>query len=71
MPPQIKRERFYRAIARAAATPSVRTVLEIGASSGAGSTEALVSGGLANPNGPPAIHTIEVSKPRFEALAER
>jgi hypothetical protein len=71
MTPQIQRGRFYRTIRRVAATPGVRTILEIGASSGAGSTEALVSGALANPGGPPEIHTIEVSKARFAQLAER
>ena len=71
LPPQIKGDRFYRALRRVAATPGVRTVLEIGASSGAGSTEALVAGALENPGGPPQIHTIEVSKARFAVLAER
>ncbi len=71
MPPQVRRERFYRAIRRVAASPRVRTILEIGASSGAGSTEALVSGALANPAGPPEIHTIEVSTARFGELARR
>ncbi|MFL5264833.1 MAG: hypothetical protein ACJ79R_05210 [Anaeromyxobacteraceae bacterium] len=71
LPPQIKGDRFYRALRRVAATPGVRTILEIGASSGAGSTEALVAGALGNPEGPPQIHTIEVSKARFAVLAER
>lgn len=71
MPPQIRNERFYRVIQRVAATRGVRAILEIGASSGAGSTEALVSGAVRNPNGPPHIHTIEVSKSRFSLLAER
>ncbi len=69
--PQIRNERFYRAIRRVAATAGVRTVLEIGASSGGGSTEALVAGALANPDGPPEIHSIEVSKARIGALVER
>ena len=69
--PQISNERFYRTIRQVAATDGVRTVLEIGASSGGGSTEALVAGALANPGGPPQIHSIEVSRARFEALLER
>src|SRR6266568_3559576 len=69
--PQIKNERFYRAIRRVAASPAVRTVLEIGASSGGGSTEALVAGALANPSGPPQLHSIEVSQARFGALVQR
>ncbi len=71
LPPQIRNERFYRAIRKVAATPGVRTVLEVGASSGGGSTEALIAGALANPDGPPEIHSIEVSEARFTALAQR
>lgn len=70
IPPEIKDDKFYRAIARIAATPGVRTVLEIGASSGGGSTEAWVAGALQNPVRP-TIHCIEVSVTRFAALAER
>ncbi len=69
--PQIKNERFYRTIRAVAATSGVRTILEIGASSGGGSTEALVAGALANPDGPPEIHSIEVSKARFGPLVAR
>jgi hypothetical protein len=71
IPPQVKRDRFYRTIQRVAASRGVKAILEIGASSGEGSTEALVSGALANPGGPPIIHTIEVSEVRFQALVER
>ena len=71
LPPQIKNDGFYRAIMKVAATPGVRTILEIGASSGGGSTEALVNGALANPGGPPAIHSIEVSKARIGQFEER
>jgi hypothetical protein len=63
MAPQVKRDRFYRAIRRVAATP--------GASSGEGSTEALVRGALENPDGPPDIFTIEVSVARIAPLRER
>jgi hypothetical protein len=67
----VSRDRFYRTIQRVAASRGVKTILEIGASSGGGSTEALVSGALANPGGPPTIHTIEISEVRFQALVER
>lgn len=70
IPPEIKDDRLYRWIMRIAATPGVRTILEIGASSGEGSTEALVLGARGNPE-PPEIHCLEVSKPRYEALLER
>lgn len=71
IPPEIKDDRFYHWIARVAATPGVRHVLEIGASSGHGSTEALVAGALRNPTGRPTLHCLEVSSVRFAALAER
>ena len=71
LPPQVTNDSFSRAIVRVAATPGVRTVLEIGASSGGGSTEALVGGALKNPGGPPAIHSIEVSTARFGEFLAR
>lgn len=71
IPPEIRDDRFWRAIARVAATEGVRQILEIGSSSGAGSTAALVAGALRNPSGPPIIHCLEVSRPRVEALKER
>jgi hypothetical protein len=71
IPPQVKNDGFYNAIVKVAATPGVRTILEIGASSGGGSTEALVNGALKNPGGPPQIHSIEVSKARIGQFQER
>lgn len=71
LPPQIKNDGFYQAIVKVAATPGVRTILEIGASSGGGSTEALVVGALRNPDGPPEIHSIEVSKARIGEFQAR
>ncbi len=70
IPPEISNDRFYQAIERVAATPGVRTILEIGSSSGAGSTEAWVKGALANAERP-VIHCLEVSTARFEALKRR
>lgn len=70
IPPEIRNDRFYRAIAEVAATPGVRQILEIGSSSGAGSTEAFVGGALRNAERP-TLHCLEVSKARFEALVER
>lgn len=68
--PEIVDDRFFRALEEIAATASVRTVLDIGASAGEGSTAALVAGALRNPD-LPAIHCIEVSVTRFEALERR
>ncbi|OGU00649.1 MAG: hypothetical protein A2085_07270 [Gemmatimonadetes bacterium GWC2_71_10] len=70
IPPEISHDRFYAAITAVAATPGVRQILEIGASAGAGSTEAWVAGAQKNPVRP-TIHCIEVSQARFAALAER
>lgn len=68
--PEIKDDPLYRWIARVAADPGVRHVLEIGSSSGEGSTEAFIAGALANPQ-PPTLHCIEVSRVRFRGLVER
>lgn len=70
IPPEIKGDDFYRAIIRVASEPGLGHVLEIGASGGAGSTEAFVTGILANPD-PPVLHCIEVSAPRYDALVKR
>jgi hypothetical protein len=68
--PEIHADRLYRWLEKVSATPGVSHILEIGASSGAGSTEALVAGALKNPVRP-VIHCLEVSKVRFDALASR
>lgn len=68
--PEIRADPLYEWLARIAATNGVRHILEIGSSSGAGSTEALVAGALQNPVRP-SIHCLEVSRVRFDALAAR
>jgi len=70
IPPEIKGDDFYRAIIRVASEPGLGHILEIGASGGAGSTEAFVTGILANAD-PPVLHCIEVSAPRYDALVKR
>ena len=70
IPPEITGDRFHRAIVEVAATPGVREILEIGSSSGAGSTEAWVAGALENPERP-RLHCIEVSSVRYDALVAR
>lgn len=70
IPAEIHDDPLWSWIERIAATPGVRHVLEIGASSGAGSTAAWVAGARRNAV-PPTIHCLEVSRPRFEALTER
>jgi len=70
IPPEIKNDEFYAAIQQIARQESIQTVLEIGSSSGGGSTEAFVSGLQENPN-KPTLFCMEVSKPRFTELQEK
>ncbi|MCC5636096.1 FkbM family methyltransferase [Nostoc sp. CHAB 5844] len=68
--PEIKNDEFYASIQRIAKEENIKTVLEIGSSSGEGSTEALVSGLRENPN-KPILFCMEVSKTRFTELQKR
>jgi len=70
MPPEIKNDSFYSILIDIARRFPLRTILEIGASSGEGSTEALVHGLAENP-GKPTLFCIEVSRARYERLAQR
>ncbi|MBD2344442.1 class I SAM-dependent methyltransferase [Anabaena subtropica] len=67
IPPEIKNDEFYAAIQRIAREEDIKTVLEIGSSSGEGSTEAFVTGLKDNPN-KPILFCMEVSKVRFTEL---
>lgn len=67
---EISDDEFFDALLYQAAHAPVSTVLEIGASSGDGSTEALARGIARNP-AHPVLHTIEVSEARFANLAAR
>ncbi|MEZ2229059.1 MAG: class I SAM-dependent methyltransferase [Microcoleus sp.] len=67
IPPEIKNDEFYRAIQNLAKEEDIQTVLEIGSSSGQGSTEAFVTGLRENPN-QPMLFCLEISKPRFAEL---
>lgn len=70
IPPEIKNDAFYRAIYQLAKTESISTILEIGSSSGDGSTEAFVRGIAENPH-KPTLFCMEISKPRFQSLKSR
>ena len=70
IPGEIKDDQFYDAIIRVARSSGLTDILEIGASSGAGSTEAFVKGISQNPERP-TLHCLEVSAPRYEALVTR
>lgn len=68
--PQVKNDELQVLLERLAADPSARTILEIGASDGRGSTRGLVRGMKRNPSAP-QLHSIEFSKRRFERLQRR
>lgn len=70
IPPEIRDDELYTAIMRLAAEAPARHILEIGSSSGGGSTEAFARGIVQNP-AEPMLHCMEVSLPRFKALQER
>ncbi len=70
IPPEIFHDEFYEVIRSLASKAPVKTVLEIGSSSGEGSTSAFVDGLRANPNRP-LLFCMEVSKPRFLELTRR
>ncbi|GCL36873.1 glycosyl transferase, group 1 [Sphaerospermopsis reniformis] len=70
IPPEIKNDEFYTAIQEIARKEEIKTVLEIGSSSGAGSTEAFVTGMRQNHNRP-ILFCMEVSEPRFNELKKR
>jgi glycosyltransferase involved in cell wall biosynthesis/predicted O-methyltransferase YrrM len=70
IPPEIKNDEFYAIIQQLARTEDIQTVLEIGSSSGGGSTEAFVTGLRDNPN-QPKLFCMEVSQTRFAELNKR
>jgi len=70
IPAEIAGDRLYSLLEELATCPEVHHVLEIGSSSGEGSTAALVRGAKRNPSGPD-LHCMEVSEPRFEQLVSR
>lgn len=70
IPGEIKDDEFYEIIKDIARKEDIKTILEIGSSAGAGSTEAFVSGLQENPN-KPLLFCMEVSKPRFAELQRK
>jgi hypothetical protein len=71
IPAEIKNDEFYYLLQFIVEQPEVRTVLEIGASSGEGSTEAFVTAMRGQPPGSKQLYTMEVSKVRYAALKQR
>lgn len=69
IPAEIKNDSFYDAIYKIAKTEPVKHILEIGSSSGEGSTEAFVKGIRENPS-KPNLYCMEVSKARHQKLSD-
>ncbi|QSJ20799.1 class I SAM-dependent methyltransferase [Nostoc sp. UHCC 0702] len=70
IPAEIKNDEFYYALQKIVQQDDIKTVLEIGSSSGEGSTEAFVTGLRKNSN-KPTLFCMEVSKTRFTELKKR
>ncbi len=70
IPPEIRNDELYELLKRIASQEAVFSVLEIGSSSGEGSTAALVQG-LKNNPGRPMLYCLEASKTRFAQLSAR
>jgi hypothetical protein len=70
IPPEILDDEFYEVLRSLASTAEVDTVLEIGSSTGEGSTRAFVEGLHHNPRRP-RLFCMELSRPRFERLVRR
>jgi len=71
IPPEIKNDQFYFALNKIAADPKLRTFLEIGSSSGEGSTEAIVKALRARVDRAEArLFCMETSSERFAKLRD-
>ncbi|MBV5322402.1 MAG: hypothetical protein JZU60_01045 [Ilumatobacteraceae bacterium] len=71
IPPEIKNDMFYSALKMMASNPHVKTILEIGSSSGQGSTEAFVEAiRVRQDKQSVRLFCMEVSKERFANLAK-
>lgn len=68
--PEIVNDELYAWIEKLAANPGVKTILEIGSSSGEGSTQAFINGMLKNPS-KPMLFCMEMVTTRFAALRHR
>lgn len=70
IPPEISNDEFYFKIMELSKSENIQTILEIGSSSGNGSTEAFVLGMRENPNHP-TLFCMEISETRFDNLKKR
>ena len=69
IPPEIKNDELYYLIEEIASSANIKNILEIGSSSGGGSTEAFVKGIQKNPHSP-SLYCMEVSQVRFNQLQQ-
>jgi hypothetical protein len=69
IPPEIKTGEFYRLIGQIASRDDVFAILEIGSSSGEGSTKAMFDSLTSIPHATKQIHCLEISKERHEKLS--
>ena len=67
--PEIKDDELYNIIQKLSATSNIKNILEIGSSSGGGSTEAFVRGIQDNPC-KPFLYCMEISQVRFNQLQQ-
>ena len=70
IPPEILDDRFYEAIRSTARSAKISTALEMGSSTGEGSTRAFVQG-LHENSDRPQLFCLEGSRPRFGELQAR
>jgi len=70
IPAEIKHDEFYVMIQQIAQREDIQSILEIGSSSGEGSTDAFVTG-LRHNRVKPSLFCMEVSQVRFAALRDR
>lgn len=70
--PEVLQDTFYEQLGKIGAREDLEILLEIGSSSGEGSTKAIVDGILSRKSrGSATLHCMEISKPRFDALCNR
>jgi hypothetical protein len=69
IPPEINRGEFYKLIEKISSQSDVITILEIGSSSGEGSTKAIFDSLAPFPYAKKQIHCMEISRERHEKLS--
>ena len=70
IPAEVTNDSFYSTLVEVATRADLKNFLEIGSSSGAGSTQALVNGLLKRPNSDARLFCLELSRTRFLNLVQ-